>query len=203
MAFIETVSAQHTNGEVRTMYARQQDHYGYIPNYAKVFSHRPEVMSLWSDLLAGIRRNIEPRKFELATLGAALALRNSACSIAHGKKLASFYPEQDVMAIAQGLDTQHLSDADRTIVSFAKKVAADAATITAADVEQLREHGFEDAEIFDIAAAASARCFFAKLLDSLGVQPDNAVKRLPEKFLEALSIGRPVSDQPDEIMPHA
>ncbi len=31
-----------------------------------------------------------------------------------------------------------------------------------ADVQALRDHGFTDPEVFDIAATAAARCFFSK-----------------------------------------
>ena len=41
-------------------------------------------------------------------------------------------------------------------------------------MQGLRDHGFTDAEIFDIAAAAAARCFFSKLLDALGAEADGA-----------------------------
>ena len=45
MAFIETTRPEHADGAVATMYRRQQSAWGYVPNYAKVFCHRPEVMA--------------------------------------------------------------------------------------------------------------------------------------------------------------
>ena len=59
MAFIDTIPAQQSTGEVKTMYERQQSAYGYVPNYAKVFSHRPEVLARWGRLLAEIRRPMD------------------------------------------------------------------------------------------------------------------------------------------------
>jgi hypothetical protein len=46
MAFINTVAPDDATGPTREMYERQQASYGYVPSYAKVFSHRPEVMVL-------------------------------------------------------------------------------------------------------------------------------------------------------------
>ena len=46
MAFIETTPPVEADGDVRDMYERQEAHYGYVPNYAKVFCHRPEIMKL-------------------------------------------------------------------------------------------------------------------------------------------------------------
>jgi hypothetical protein len=45
MAFIETIPASNIDDEVRAMYERQQAHYGYVPNYAKVFCYRPAGLS--------------------------------------------------------------------------------------------------------------------------------------------------------------
>jgi alkylhydroperoxidase family enzyme len=87
MAFIKTTAPSDATGETRAMYARQQAAYGYVPNYAKVFCHRPEVMKLWADLLYGIRRNLDRRRLELVTLAAAHEVRSSYCSLAHGKAL--------------------------------------------------------------------------------------------------------------------
>jgi hypothetical protein len=65
--------------------------------------------------------------------------------------------------------------------------------VTEADVEQLRAHGLTDAEIVDVAAAASARCFFSKMLDGLGVQADARYRDLDPELSAALTLGRPVS----------
>jgi alkylhydroperoxidase family enzyme len=78
-------------------------------------------------------------------------------------------------------------------MAFAEKVALNADRITSADIESLRSHGYSDEEIFDIVAAAAARCFFSKLLDALGVQADPAYYELDPALLRALTVGRPVA----------
>ena len=77
---------------------------------------------------------------------------------------------------------------------FARKVVEDATAVSAEDVAELRELGLSDPEIFDIAAAAAARCFFSKTLDALGVQPDAEYLTLPPELREALVTGRPIDD---------
>ena len=67
--------------------------------------------------------------------------------------------------------------------------------IDTADVETLRSHGYEDEEIFDVAATAAARCFFSKLLDALGVQADPTFNELDPALRKALTVGRPVADR--------
>ena len=79
----------------------------------------------------------------------------------------------------------------------------DASKITPADIEDLRAHGLDDAEIFDIAANAASRCFFTKLLDALGTDADSALMKLDPELRDALCVGRPITDQPTESLPDA
>ncbi|RIH86159.1 hypothetical protein Mterra_01510 [Calidithermus terrae] len=204
MAFIETVPVDQATGEVRAMYERAQANLGYVPNYAKVFSLRPEVMGAWSGLLASIRGHMDLRRYELVTLAAARALHSSYCMLAHGTILRrQFYGPEQLAAIAGGTADAGLEPAEAAMMAFAERVAKDASSITASDVEGLRAHGFTDAEIFDVAAAAAARCFFSKLLDALGAEPDSAYLELEDDLRRRLTPGRPVSAAPVERVPEA
>jgi uncharacterized peroxidase-related enzyme len=199
MAFIKTVPVDQATGEVQEMYARNQAKLGYVPNYCKVFSHRPHVMAAWGQFLASIRTHLDPRRYELITLAAARALRSSYCMLAHGTVLRhEFYSADKLRAIADDFTTTDLAPAEMAMMRFAEKVVRDAAAITRADVQALREQGFADAEIFDIAATAAARCFFSKLLDALGAEPDAAYLQLEADLRQQLTIGRAISASPDE-----
>ena len=156
MSFIETISAREAVGEVRDMYARQQRHYGFVPHYATVFSHRPHVMKLWSALQSGLRREMDKRRFELVTVAAATAVRSTYCSLAHGRALLAFYSTKEVQAIVEDTEESPLTAAEKQMMRFARKVASNASAVTEREVADLRSGGFSDAEIFDIAAAATA-----------------------------------------------
>jgi uncharacterized peroxidase-related enzyme len=192
VAYIETIQSADNNDELRAMYARQEAHYGYLPNYAKVFCHRPEIMQLWAQLQSGIKRHMDKRRFELVTFAAANALRSTLCSLAHGKVLTEFFSTEDVQAMARGEAPESLSAAEAAMMEFARQVARDAVAVTADDVRRLKLHGFTDAAIFDIAATAAARAFWTKVLDSLGVEADAPFRTLNREFREALAVGRPI-----------
>lgn len=201
MAFIETIAPAEAQGDVLAMYERQQASWGYVPNYAKVFCHRPEVLARWARLLAEIRRPMDDRRFELATFAAAHALRHTACSLGHGKALAEFVGEDAVCALARGEAAEQLSSAEAAIAAFARKIALDAASVTAADVDALRALGLTEAEIFDVAATAAGRAFFTKLLDALGVEPESPLNHLAPALKEALVTGRPIGTGEPERLP--
>jgi uncharacterized peroxidase-related enzyme len=183
------------------MYERQQTAWGFVPNYAKAFCHRPEVMARWGRLLAELKRPMDLRRYELVTFAAAHALRHTACSLAHGKALAAFLDEDAVRRIALGEAVGALTDAEKAMVEFARQVATDASRITSGDVDVLRSHGITDAEIFDIAAIAAGRAFFTKILDSLGVEADASFLAIDKKLRETLTVGRPIDFRTPETLP--
>ena len=194
MAFIKTTRPDDATNEVLDMYRRQEDHWGYVPNYAKVFSHRPEVMARWGRLLAEIRRPADDLRFEIVTFVVARELRHSSCSLEHGRRLADLIGRDAVLALAEGQKTDKLSDAENAMVDFARAIARDARKISFGQVEALTKiHGFGDEEVFDIAAIAAGRCFFTKLLDALGTEPDVAFMSMDPELRDKLGIGRPIS----------
>ena len=202
MTFIDTVSPDQASGDVRTMYERYQATQGYVPNAVKVFSHRPTVMDRWNALLSSIRGNIDPRRYELVTLAAARALRSSYCMLAHGAVLTrDFYSAKQLTAIAANLPTAELTPAEAAMMAFADKLVRDASAITEDDVKSLRAHGLSDAEIFDVAATAAVRCFFSKLLDALGAQPDSAYEAMDSTLKRELTPGRRISADDVDRLP--
>jgi uncharacterized peroxidase-related enzyme len=195
MAFVSTVPASEAEGAVREMYARQQKAYGYVPGYAKVFSLRPELMRLWADLQRGIRQHIAPREFELATLAAAGALKSTLCSLAHGAVLLKFFSQEELVTIlsGRGVCAGVINERDAALMNFAELVARDASAATQENIDDLRNVGFSDEEIFDIAAAAAARAFFTKILDGLGADGDHCYPQLGPELKERLTAGREMS----------
>ena len=184
MAFIETPSDSE-------LYEADLEQQGYVANMTRLFAHRPELWAAWRQLVGALRGSMDWRRYELVTLAAARELRSSYCMLAHGKVLVQeFYDPDQVRAIADGHGP--LDEVDRAVMELAAKVARDATSVTAGDVERLRALGLSDPEILDVVAAASARCFFSKTLDALGAEPDAAYRELDPGLVDALVVGRPI-----------
>jgi uncharacterized peroxidase-related enzyme len=196
MAFIRTIPPSDAEGPVREMYQQAHGRFGYIPNWAQAFSLRPGVMDGWAALLRSIQSNLPVRSYELATLAAARALRSSYCALAHGSVLADkVFDPATVTAIMKGGPESPLEPSERAMMAFVEKVVLNADRITSADIDVLKSHGYRDEEIFDLTAAAAARCFFSKLLDALGVEADSSFNDLDPTLRQALTVGRPVADR--------
>lgn len=195
MTFIET-PAPSVSRKTAEMYRKAEESYGYLPNMYFTFGHRPEVMESWSALLVSLRGNMEARRYELVTLAAARALRSSYCMLAHGTVLLQQGMSKDELTeiVADAPDAL-LNEEERAIMFFATKVVRDATSVTQADVDALKTFALTDAEIFDIAAAAAARCFYSKTLDAMGTQPDQVyVEKLGAPLADALALGRPIEE---------
>jgi alkylhydroperoxidase family enzyme len=161
-------------------------------NHERAFSRRPEVYAAWQQLNGAIKANIDPRRYELATLAAALRLRSSYCSLAHGSVLLERFGEP-VAGIARDRASAGLDAVDLAVMNLAERVVDDATAIGDVDLQPLRDLGLSEEEIMDVVLAAAARCFFAKTLDALGVLPDARYRELPDDVREALVAGRPIA----------
>ncbi len=75
MAFVRTVPEEQTTGALNEMYEADRSTYGYVPNFTKVLSIRPGIMSAYRALAKAIRSGMELRRYELITLAVAARLR--------------------------------------------------------------------------------------------------------------------------------
>ena len=151
----------------------------------------------WNALNATIRNGMNRRRFEIATIAAARALRSTYCTAAHSTFLRDVCADDATMrSIAEHPDGAGLDLEDNAVYQFAAKVATDAASVDADDVERLRTAGLTDTEIADVVFAASARCFFTAVLDGLGAQLDvQTAETFPEALLSSMVVGRPVAER--------
>ena len=197
MSLIETTAPADATGEVAALYQRLQGRGRKLPNYARIFCHRPQLMAPISTLQDAIRSPLEPRIWALVSLAAARASAASYCSLAFANKLiANHFSESEVQDMVTGQGPDPLSVQERAAYDFAARVALDAARIDAGEIEHLRRAGFDDVAIFDLAAAAAWRCFFARLPEALGAAPDRSLGDLPAELLSALLTGRGL-EEPD------
>ena len=194
--FIDTVPEGAAEGTLAEFYQQQKSAWGFLPNFAVVFSPRPEVAKAWSMLNKTVRDGMDRRRFEIATIGAARALRSTYCTAAHSKFLRDECDDETTMlAIAEDTSGAKLGEQDRAVYEFAAKVAVDASSIHQDDVDGLRELGLNDTDIADIVYAAAARSFFTGVLDGLGARLDvQTAETFAPNILASMVVGRPVAE---------
>jgi uncharacterized peroxidase-related enzyme len=188
MTFIDTVAEDQATGATAELYAADEEALGFLPNFTRAFSLRPEVYFAWKQLNGTIRGGMDLRRYELATLAAATRLRSSYCTLAHGSVLMDrgFLEPDVVSAAVSDHRSAGLDEVEVAVMDLAEKVVQDATAVEQADIDRLGALGLSDPDILDVVLAAAVRCFFSKVLDALDVSPDEKYAGLDP----ALRVGR-------------
>jgi len=192
--FISTVSEGQASPELHEVYEAARAQFGFVPNYARAFSHRPAVYRAWTNLISTITSNLDRRLYEVVTLAAARAQHSSYCALAHGRVLMrNHMTDDELLALVEGGDAAALSPLEKAVVEFAEHVTRDANSVTQADVDRLKEFGLTDEAVLDVVLAVAARNFFSRVLDAVGAEPDAVFNELPAALRDALTVGRPIA----------
>lgn len=191
--FIDATPDEAAEGPLRAYYDQQRASWGFLPNYAFAFSTRPDVAAAWNQLNGAVRGGMERRRFEIATIAAARALRSTYCTAAHAKFLRDECGDAAALqSLTEDPTGATLDEVDRAVYVFAGKVASDAASVEQEDVDALRAVGLSDADVADVVFAAAARSFFTRVLDGLGAQLDHQTAAAFEPSVrDRLVVGRP------------
>jgi alkylhydroperoxidase family enzyme len=136
------------------------------------------------------------RQRGILVTAAASALGDSYCSLAWGGKLGGASDAAVAAGVLTGSDAG-LTDQEKAMAAWARKVARDPNATTPADIQALRDGGLDDGQIFAITAFVALRLAFSSINDSLGAQPDaQLAQSLPPQVREAVTYGRPVAQAP-------
>ncbi|MBA3644507.1 MAG: hypothetical protein H0W59_10625 [Chloroflexia bacterium] len=60
---------------------------------------------------------------------------------------------------------------DRALLAYAEKLTREPATIDDADIETLRQHGFDDAQLWEATYTAAIFNLFTRMADAFGIAP--------------------------------
>lgn len=95
-----------------------------------------------------------------------------------------------VMKIAHDFRSADLEKRDLAMLEYAEKVTLRPSEVNNEDVQKLREAGWTDTGILDIAAVASYRNFITRMADALGVELTEDYKTLRQDYVESLMVGK-------------
>jgi uncharacterized peroxidase-related enzyme len=166
---------------------------GYVTNVSRLWAHLPTALNGLSDLMGEATRagGLSLAQRSVLVTAAAAALGDSYCSMAWGKKLAEATSPDVAAAVIRG-ETEGLDPGNQALARWARLVARDPNGISAADVQALRDVGFDDSQIFGITAFVALRLAFSTVNDALGASPDHQLATsLADAVRAAITFGRP------------
>ena len=186
------------SAQVQALYDEDLADGGYVWNVSRLWAHQPGTLKQLFELMseAFTPSGLTFRHRGILVTAAASALGDSYCSLAWGGKLGKAQDAAVAAGVLNGSDAG-LTDQEKAMAAWARKVARDPNATTPADIQALRDSGLDDGQIFAITAFVALRLAFSTINDSLGAQPDaQLAQSLPRAVREAVTYGRPVAQPP-------
>jgi uncharacterized peroxidase-related enzyme len=174
--------------DLRSRILEVQAKAGFVPNVFLALAHRPaewRAFVAYHDALM-LKETGSLSKGEREMIVVATSALNSClyCVVAHGAIL-RIYEKKPLVAdqVAVNWRKAEIPPRQRAMLAFAVKVAEASATVEEADFAALREHAFDDEDIWDITAITAFFGMSNRLANTLGMRPNDEfylMGRLPK-----------------------
>jgi len=186
-----------TTPQAQALYDEDVAESGYVWNVSRLWGYQPETVNRLFELMSEAFKpsGLTFRQRGILVAAAASTLGDSYCSMAWGGKLADATSTDLAAGVLNGRDGE-LSEQEKAMAEWARKIVKDPNATTTVDVQTLRDAGLTDEQIFAITAFVALRVAFSTINDSLGAQPDaQLVENLPQEVVNAVTFGRPASSK--------
>lgn len=162
--------------EVQELWAKPLERLGFVPNVLRVFALRPHHLLGWwayyDELMRG-ESGLTKAQREMIAVVVSAANRCHYCIVSHSAALRKLTEDPTfVDQLATGYKYAELDGRDRAMLDFAVKLTEASDRCGDEDVEALREAGWSDEEIMDIAQVAAMFNFTNRLASVLGWVPN-------------------------------
>lgn len=175
--------------DIRSTILAVQEKAGFVPNVFLALAHRPaefRAFFAYHDALM-LKDTGSLTKADREMIVTATSARNQClyCVVAHGALL-RIYARQPM--VADQVATNHLkadiTPRQKAMLDFAIKVCLDSQSVGQADYEALYPHGFDDEDIWDIAAITAFFGMSNRIANSFSMRPNDEfylMGRVPRK----------------------
>lgn len=184
--------------EVQALFDDDIADVGYVMNLTRVWAQSPAANTALFGLLGDMVElaGLTFRQRGVLVSATASTIGDAYCSLAWGTRLSTEAGDGVAEAVLRG-DDVGLDAVDAALAHWARLVARDPNTTTAADLEPLRAVGFDDRQIFALTVFVALRKAFSTVNDALGPLPDRQLRDdAPASVEAAVSYGRPAAAEP-------
>lgn len=142
--------------DIRDRILSVQEKSGFVPNVFLALAHRPDefrAFFAYHDALMEKEEGLSKGEREMIVVATSGLNHCIYCVVAHGAIL-RIREKNPYLAdqIATNYREADITDRHKAMLDFAAKVSLESHEVNDADFEKLREHGFSDEDIWDIAA---------------------------------------------------
>ncbi|NRP10647.1 MULTISPECIES: peroxidase-related enzyme [unclassified Marinobacterium] len=149
---------------------------GMVPNVLKAYSHRPDQLDVFSriynELMFG---ESGVTKLEKEMIAVAVSASNSCyyCQVAHGAAVRGYSGDPTLGELmVMNYRAAELSERQRAMLDFAVKLTESPEAMIEADRQALRDVGFSDRDIWDIANVAGFYNMTNRVASAVDMQPN-------------------------------
>ena len=164
--------------DIRAQILAVQEKAGFVPNVFLALSHRPaefRAFFAYHDALM-LKETGSLTKADREMIVTATSARNQClyCVVAHGALL-RIYAKNPLVAdqVAVNHLKADITPRQKAMLDFAVKVCLDSASVGDADYEALHAHGFDDEDIWDIAAITAFFGMSNRIANSVAMLPND------------------------------
>jgi uncharacterized peroxidase-related enzyme len=185
MAFIDVVSPQQASGRLKKIYRRVQAPDGQVDNVLQIHSLRPHTleghMALYKATLHHTGNQLP--EWYLEAIGVLVSKLNACtyCAVHHATGLerllkagsldhGAYISVLDKLGPAAPFTARECAGLD-----YARKLTLTPGQVSAADIDGLREAGFNDGEILELNQVAAYFAYANRTVSGLGVNTDDEV----------------------------
>jgi uncharacterized peroxidase-related enzyme len=163
--------------DIRARIDEVQAKAGFVPNVFLTLAHRPEefrAFFAYHDALMLRTSGLSKGEREMIVVATSGANDCVYCVVAHGAIL-RVYEKNPLLAdqVATNYLKADITPRQRAMLAFALKVATDSKSLTEADFEPLRAHGFSDEDIWDIGAIAAFFALSNRMANLISMRPND------------------------------
>ena len=150
---------------------------GFVPNVFLALAHRPDefrAFFAYYDALMAKEGALSKAEREMIVVATSATNDCTYCVVSHGALLRIFSKHPRLgEQVAVNWREAEVSPRQKAMLAFAVKVAGDSRSVSEADFEALRAHGFDDEAIWDIGAIAAFFALSNRMANLTAMRPND------------------------------
>ena len=163
--------------DIRARVLAVQEKSGFVPNVFLTLAHRPDefrAFFAYHDALMEKPGNLSKAEREMIVVATSNANQCQYCVVAHGAIL-RIRAKNPLMAdqVAVNYRKADITPRQKAMLDFAMKVSARAQEVDDQDFDALQQHGFDQEDIWDIAAIAAFFGLSNRLANVTSMRPND------------------------------
>ena len=150
---------------------------GLIPNVLKAYSHNTEKLNAFTNMYNEImlaESGLSKLQREMIAVVVSSINKCFYCQVAHGASVRELSKNPELSEeLIMNYNIANISDKDKAMLEFSDKMTSSSYKIQEKDRNILREHGFTDADIWDIASVVGFFNMSNRIASATKMIPNN------------------------------